>query len=263
MDSTQLKTSARLHKFESRNLFQFNNTEEQALLETRVAPIQYSLHDRAEDIFKIACDRIARSEFSPLCNAMIANRCNKPIAHNYTQAYHELLASQRDDHLGFAEVGIGTPNQDVPSAMAPTYPFGSSLRGWRTYLTNPKTTIFGGDIDPRVLFTEDRINTFYLNQLNPTSIVQFQQKSGLFASGIDFFLDDGLHEFRSNLTLLLLVWPNIKKNGLYLIEDMAENTFANLMSILQKLSLNAIGIGIELPSTIKSDNRILALQKLG
>jgi hypothetical protein len=146
--------------------------------------------------------------------------------------------------------------------MAPTYPFGSSLRGWRTYLTNPETTIFGGDIDPRVLLSEDRIQTFYLNQLNPTSIVEFQRKSGLDVSGIDFFLDDGLHEFRSNLTLLLLVWPNIKKDGLYLIEDISEGTFGSLITLLQKLSLNALGVGMELPSRVKSDNRIIILQKM-
>lgn len=256
-----LKTPASLRNFESLNRFIFNAEEEASLHDSRISSISFELHQVAEEFFKRACSNINGGVYSPLCDVMIANRCNKPIAHNYTQIYHQLLDGVRNSELQLAEIGIGTPNQDVPSAMASTYIFGSSLRGWREYL--PNTVIRGGDIDPRVLISEDRIQTAYLNQLSPVSISRFHAALEFDRNGLDFFLDDGLHEFRSNITLLLLTWPHIKANGLYLIEDISPTVYLNLIDILSKLSLNAVGVGFELPSTIKADNRIIVLQKLG
>lgn len=256
-----LKTQAGFRKFSSINPFAFNADAEAGLPSRGISVFEMALHDRAEGYFNTACEQIEASVYSPLCEVMIQNKCNKPTAHNYTRYYHQLLQTQRESAMTFVEIGIGTPNQEVPSAMAASYPFGSSLRGWRDYLQNEGTWVTGGDIDPRVLIQEYRIRTGYINQLNPTAILAFVKQFNLDNDGIDFFLDDGLHEYRSNLTLLLGIWPYIKRNGLYLIEDIAESTFNSLCNLIPNLCLGANGVGIELPSPLKSDNRIIVLQK--
>lgn len=256
-----LETEANFHAFESVNPFEFNRAFEDRQLAPGTSEFPADLvRNSSSTWFETACERINSETYSPLCEDMIANRCNKPVAHNYTQVYHEILAPFQSSKLAFAEIGIGTPNQDVPSAMADSYTFGASLRGWRQYLRNNDTIVNGGDIDPRVLFQEERIQTNYINQLNPVQIDAYLKASGL-ASGIDFILDDGLHEFRSNLCLLSSVWPYLKQNGLYLIEDMSAKIFNQLIEMISSLSLGADCAGFELPSAIKSDNRIIVLQK--
>jgi hypothetical protein len=212
--------------------------------------------------FERAVSRITSKTYSDLCQCMISNHCNKSTAHNYTQLYHEFLGSHRSDQLDFLEVGIGTNNQDVPSRMAATYSPGASLRGWRTYFDNPEMVVVGADVDPRVLFSEDRIATAYINQLNPSSIYSFVERMGFARKGLDFVLDDGLHEYRSNLALLIGLWPFLKSNGLYVIEDMVASTFSALIKFIGELSLGADWCACELPSEIKSDNRVIILQKL-
>ena len=80
-------------------------------------------------------------------------------------------------------------------------------------------------------------------------------------TGIDFFLDDGLHESRSQITSLIAIWPYIKTGGLYLIEDMHKDFFETNIKFIKSLSLNASVSCFELPAE-GADNRILCLQKI-
>lgn len=257
-----LQTSAGQTYFQSINKSSFNLMCEDSLPRPPLSVFPARLlTDKGRSFFEIACQNIGEKKYTPLCEAMIAKGCNKPTAHNYTVLYHNFLSDYRASNLKFVEVGIGSPNQDVPSAMGQNYPFGSSLRGWRSYFHNPETKIYGADIDPRVLFEEERISTRYLNQLNPSSIVAFVEQLKLSETGIDFFLDDGLHKFSSNITLLLCAWPFIRTNGLYVVEDIAANTYKALLSFLEELALGADCYGFELPSSLKSDNRVIFLQK--
>lgn len=256
------QTEAAFEAFESVNQPEFNLACEKELPYPGMSVFPPSfLRDNARRFFDKACENIEKEELSLLCRKMIDCRCNKPIAHNYTQLYHQILKDERETAIDFIEVGIGTPNQDVPSAMGVGYPYGASLRGWRDYFTNPDMTIRGGDIDPRVLFKEERIRTGYVNQLNPSAIHTFVMAEGLADSGIDVILDDGLHEYRSNMTLLISVWPYMKKNGIYLIEDMSQSTFERNIAFIKDLALGASGAAFALPSKLKPDNRVVALQK--
>ena len=246
----------------SRNSLEFNcNYENSANFKFPVSPLKKSIiSKRANSILDKAEYNINNNILTELCDCFIKYGSDKPLVHNYSQIYFEILFDFKLINLNFYEVGIGTPNQDVPSAMPDTYIRGASLKGWRDFFQN-KFLIKGGDIDPRVLFSDENIITEYINQLNPESIQVYLKKMGACESGIDFFLDDGLHEYRSNITLLLNVWPYIKSGGLYLIEDMDEKIYLELFRFLPTLCLGAEITGFEIPSSIKSDNRILVLQK--
>ena len=222
----------------------------------------FNLKNDFQNIFDAACDNIAKNEYSDLCQSFIKNHCNRPTVHNYSQLYNELLKNYRDENITFIEIGIGTNNQDVPSAMNENYTPGSSLRGWRDYFTVEEMNIYAGDVDPRILFQDQRISTHYLNQLNPKSILSFINQFGIQDIGVDFVLDDGLHEFRSNITSLITFWPYLKKSGLYLIEDLDMANYHRMLEIISSLALSANVAGYELPSYNKDDNRVIVLQKL-
>ena len=82
--------------------------------------------------------------------------------HNYTVVYDRLFAPFRDKILTIFELGLGTSKVGAPSSMGPHGKPGASLRGWRTYF--PYAQIFGADIDADILFEEDRIRTFWVDQ---------------------------------------------------------------------------------------------------
>ena len=92
---------------------------------------------------------------------------------------------------------------------------GASLRVWRDYF--PNAIIYGGDIDENILFTEERIKTFFIDQLDPTSIKSFWEKVD--SKDFDFIVDDGLHTFEAGITLFKNSIFKLSKTGIYVIED--------------------------------------------
>ena len=137
---------------------------------------------------------------------------------------------------------------------------GSSIRGSGRIYPEAKH-IIGLDIDSRVLFQEERIETRYVDQTDPASIAYCFKTLALDRDGIDVLLDDGLHTFEGNLGMLLCTWPLIKRHSLYMIEDIAEGVFTSLINVFKKMSLDADFAGFALPSEVKNDNRIIVLQK--
>ena len=100
---------------------------------------------------------------SPLCHLMTSFGSDKGAPfHNYTVVYDRLFAPFRDKILTIFELGLGTSKVGAPSSMGPHGKPGASLRGWRTYF--PYAQIFGADIDADILFEEDRIRTFWVDQ---------------------------------------------------------------------------------------------------
>ena len=90
---------------------------------------------------------------------------------------------------------------------------GASARAFRDFFYN--SIIFGVDIDRKILFKEDRIKTFYLDQTNIKLLSQFFKKFGKF----DLIIDDGLHAPYSNLNVLISSLNYIADQGWIVIED--------------------------------------------
>jgi predicted methyltransferase len=96
------------------------------------------------------------------------------------------------------------------------YKPGASLRGFKEYF--PKGEIYGADFDKTILFQEDRIHTFYVDQTDPESIKDlWTQIDGEF----DIMIDDALHTFEANKTFFLNSVHKLSKNGIYIIEDVS------------------------------------------
>ena len=112
-------------------------------------------------------------------------------------------------------MGIGTNYSDVLSNMGPNGIPGASLRGWRAFF--PNSNVYGGDIDTRILFQEDRIKTYFCDQLN-SQIIQ-NMWNQIEVDFFDIIVDDGLHTFEANKCFLLASLHKLHANGIFIIED--------------------------------------------
>jgi hypothetical protein len=142
-----------------------------------------------------------------------ADKCPR-IRHTYTPVYDKLLRDKKVTN--FLEIGIG--NVPLMGFCGPEYSPGASLRMWRDYF--PEATIYGCDIESSVLFEEDRIKTFWVDQSSTkeleTCVPDIQY---------DVILDDGSHIFEHMKTSFDALWPRVAPGGLYIIEDTNTSMF--------------------------------------
>ncbi len=136
-------------------------------------------------------------------------------SHNYADVYYDLLDLNRESIRMVFECGIGTNNETLSSHMTSNATPGGSLRAWRDFF--PNASIYGADIDRSILFSEERIQTGYLDQLDAESIRSyfsvFSKKS------FDLMIDDGLHTFDAAKNLLENSIDFLNETGIYVIED--------------------------------------------
>ena len=136
-------------------------------------------------------------------------------SHTYADYYSSLYDHCRFGVKNVFECGLGTNNPDIASSMGVNGKPGASLRAWREYF--PNSQIIGADIDRDILFSEERIKTYYLDQTNPASIFELWNEVGI--SDFDFMIDDGLHTFSAGVCLFENSISKLKNDGIYIIED--------------------------------------------
>lgn len=144
------------------------------------------------------------------------NKSDKSLIpwHNYHIFYAYVFDKLgRNSMLNILEIGLGTNNPNLPSYMGDGARPGASLYAWREYF--PNSNIYGGDIDKDILFEDDRIKTFYLDQLD---IKTFQVLPDI---KYDLIIDDGLHSIGANFNTLLYALDHINLNGWIIIEDIS------------------------------------------
>lgn len=168
--------------------------------------------------YQCASDAIPKPSLTEIMNR---NGSDKGSGHhNYTEYYSKLFEDRREEKLNVLEFGIGTNNPGIPSSMCGTpggYKPGSSLRGWAEYF--PNAFIYGCDVDKDILFEDNRISTFYVDQTNPDVIQkEIVEKDRLY----DIIIDDGLHHFPTNWAVLKQSFCKLNKGGIYVIEDILD-----------------------------------------
>lgn len=125
--------------------------------------------------------------------------------------YHYVYGKVLDGPKSLLEIGMGTNNEDVVSTMGRDGKPGASLRAFRDFL--PEANIYGADIDRRILFTEDRIQTYHADQTDLESL------NAIPGQPFDIIIDDGLHTVDANLSVLLYAINALKPGGWLIIED--------------------------------------------
>jgi hypothetical protein len=142
----------------------------------------------------------------------LSQRQRSKKTHSYVHVYEALLGPLRADVRSVVEIGIGYP---AGTFEADRKLAGGSLRVWRDYF--PNANIYGGDINSSALFSDERIWTHQVDQLDAVSVGSFLEE--LPEGPIDVVIDDGLHEFEANRILLETVLPRLSEKSVYFIED--------------------------------------------
>ena len=195
-----------------------------------------------------------------LCEIMASFGSDKSRPfHNYTVVYDWLFSRFRKDRLSIFELGLGTNKVGAPSSMGAEGRPGASLRGWREYF--PSGEIYGADIDADILFSEDRIRTFWTDQRDPRAIRALWDQIGEIA--FDIIVEDGLHEASASICFFAESFGKLKPGGIYVIEDVGPKdvelltAFTRVMSCVCKC---VIFEELDHPKN-KIDNRLVICQK--
>jgi hypothetical protein len=161
-----------------------------------------------------SCKRAAAEQLKQLCDRYGSDKATR---HDYHLLYASLLA-ERDSITAVLEIGLGTNNPHVVSNMGIDGKPGASLRAFREFL--PHARIFGADVDQNILFTEERIATFFVDQTDPSSFAGLA--AAIRAIEFDLIIDDGLHSPNANLTTILFgLDDRLKAGGSLVVEDIA------------------------------------------
>ncbi len=178
-------------------------------------------------------------------------------SHTYADFYSRLFSHCRTSIKNVFECGLGTNNPNLLSSMGILGKPGASLRVWRDFF--PSAMVYGADIDKDVLFEEDRIKTYYIDQLDPLAIKGFWDTVGV--TDFDFMLDDGLHTFEAGSTLFLHSIERLASNGVYIIEDVGiadllryKKFFSNKDYVVEYVSLFR-------PNIQLGDNSLVVIRK--
>ena len=178
---------------------------------------------------------LINNKFSELCEKFITDKgglsknSNKRSFHFYSSFYHEYFNNDKENIKLIFECGIGSSNKNIKSNIFGKNSPGASLKVLKNYFSNAE--IYGGDIDKKTFFTENRINTLYVDQLNTDSILDMWAKIG--KRDFDLIIDDGMHTLDASYNFFKYSFENLKYDGLYIIEDVH---IAYLKKLIKKLS---------------------------
>lgn len=140
------------------------------------------------------------------------------VMNQYHLIYATLIASL-EENLKVLEIGLGTNNLNFVSNMGINGNPGASVRAFKESLIN--SNIYGADVDKKILFNEERLETFYVDQ---TEISTFKNIKTSKDIKFDIIIDDGLHYQLSNLNTLLFSLNQLNDNGYFIIEDIGSWT---------------------------------------
>tara|TARA_R110000851_G_scaffold128419_1_gene260876 strand:- start:117 stop:1547 length:1431 start_codon:yes stop_codon:yes gene_type:complete len=192
---------------------------------------------------------------------MLEEKSDKSTGHNYTTVYDYLFKDFRDKNINLVEIGLGTNNPTIPSNMSINGTPKESVRGWARYFKN--SIIHGCDVDKGILQDEERIKTYFIDQLNLDTIKDFKHTvtKNNYDFKFDVIIDDGLHTDEANINLFKNLNDLLKINGLYIIEDLNKEVNENVLKFLENYREYFIIDQITIPHANEHDNRMVILKK--
>lgn len=123
--------------------------------------------------------------------------------HDYLNFYEIFLSPLRDERMTVLEIGVFN---------------GASLKTWEEYF--PHATIIGADILPLTKrFERNRTTIEILDQSNVEELTRLAVQHGPF----DIIIEDGSHMWEHQITSLRILFPFLKNDGLYIVEDLQTN----------------------------------------
>ena len=209
------------------------------------------LRQHADHAFTAVYAKNMRSELSGLCQkygtdkgAINAADHSNDRVHNYADFYETVFGGMRRQVKSVLECGILR---------------GNSLRVWQEYF--PNALITGIDVDETLLFSDNRIETYQVDQTDPASIKRFlaQVKDQQF----NVIIDDGLHTVDAAITLFDGVIGNLAADGVYVIEDAKPEMLLKIAEHLARYGGDyaAKFINLSRPNNRLSDDALVVITK--
>jgi len=178
--------------------------------------------------------------------------------HNYSDYYDDLFYHNRHNIKKVFECGVGSQSLSYDDAMEKEFNPGASLRAWRDYFVN--ADIYGADIDKKILFNENKIKTFYVDQENKDSILEMWKNIN--QSNFDLIIDDGKHQFDAGICLFENSIKNLSNNGIYIIEDIKIDNLLLYEKYFSQKYFSVKFISFGLPNSRSINNNIIAIKNL-
>lgn len=199
------------------------------------------------DVFGKDC----QDSWEPLGQLLNQHGSDKAVKHNYHKLLGHIL-KDRNNISTVLEIGLGTNNPDIASNMTRKGKPGASVRAFRDFL--PNAHIYGADFDKRILFEEERISTFFVDQTVPETFDALAKK---LPDAFDLIIDDGLHSPTANLASLTFSLPRLRIGGWMIIEDVNPEAIP-IWQIVARL----IGDKYETNIVQCAQNPIIAVKKI-
>jgi len=223
------------------------------------------LEDCSSEKFYVFYDKHYASEMAGLCDKYGSDKGSvkdgghayRWLAHSYTDFYSRMFSHCRRSVRKVFECGLGTNSPDLVSSMGVVGKPGASLRMWKDYF--PEAIIYGGDIDKDILFEEERIRTFYVDQLDPHAISAFWQQVG--ERDFDLMIDDGLHTFEGGTTLFTHSIERLADAGIYVIEDVLRHDLARYKNFFDNTDYLVDYVTMFRPKVGLGDNSLIVVRK--
>tara|TARA_A100001515_G_scaffold85433_2_gene67894 strand:+ start:6300 stop:6938 length:639 start_codon:yes stop_codon:yes gene_type:complete len=166
------------------------------------------------------------------------------LGHNFVGLYDVILKRFRKKKINFLVLGIGSVTTGC-------------VRAWSEYFTHPKTSIRAADYDKSLLemnLDDSRVELLEFDQKNDYSIQSLADME------YDIIIDDCSHENPDINRTIDILFPKLKDDGLYVVEDTYhsfdkpnEYTFMQHIGNKYIRELNeTAGSGVENTNNIKS-----------
>lgn len=125
--------------------------------------------------------------------------------HSYMSHYQNHISHLRKKRINLLEIGVGGYDNPISG--------GNSLRMWKSYFK--KGQIFSIDIFEKQKLQESRITIFTGSQADHNFLKKVVGEIG----EIDVIIDDGSHINEHVIASFNYLFPHLRTNGLYVIED--------------------------------------------
>ena len=127
-------------------------------------------------------------------------------SHWYTPHYDRYFRPLKTKRLNILEIGVGgAQNSDVG---------GESLRIWKAFFRNSQ--IVGIDLYDKSRFSEHRIDIRQCDQTDTDRLIRLSNEYG----GFDIIIDDGSHISEHVIKTFETLFPLMRPNGIYAVEDL-------------------------------------------
>ncbi len=144
-------------------------------------------------------------EIGELARLAVKHGSDKWGTHSYCRHYERHFQPFRDRAFTLFEIGVGGYH-DPESG-------GASLRMWAEYF--PWARIYALDIHDKTPHANHRVRIFRGDQADAELLRRISDEAG----GFDIVIDDGSHLNRDVIATFGVLFPLLKPDGLYVVED--------------------------------------------